>query len=134
LPGEDVAFRLPTVADMIAASAGPDGEGELVRRCVRPADVSATALGRVEEAMEALAPSLYTELEGTCPECGAAGRVPVHPQRYVVGELRGRAAFVFEEVHLIADAYHWPERDILAMPRARRARYAELVHEQRGGA
>lgn len=134
LPGEAVAFRVPLVADMIAVSVHPDGEGELARRCIRPADASAAARERAEAMMEALAPSLYAELAGTCPECGASVAVPFDPQRYVLSELRSRAAFVYEEVHLLAGRYHWAERDILAMPGARRARYAELVHEQRGQA
>lgn len=131
--GDAVAFRIPSCADLEAVSSHPDGEGELARRCIRPASVTTHLREKVEAAMEAIAPSLYAELDGVCPECGVAVSVPFDPQSYVLRELRERATFVYEEVRLLAASFHWSEREILALPRVRRARYAELVHEQRGG-
>lgn len=133
IDGADVRFRPPSNADLAAIAAEPDGERELARRCIEPGEVPARLRRRIERAMEAIAPSLYGELEGSCPECGATVAIAFDPQRYVVDELRQRAAFVFEEVHLIAERYRWSEDAILTMPRARRARYAELIHETRSG-
>jgi hypothetical protein len=133
IDGIAVRFRPPSNADLAAIAAEPDGERELARRCIEPGEVPARLRRRIERAMEAIAPSLYGELEGTCPECGATVAITFDPQRYVVDELRQRAAFVFEEVHLIAERYRWSEDAILTMPRARRARYAELIHETRSG-
>jgi hypothetical protein len=133
LDATDVRFRPPSNADLAAIAAEPDGERELARRCIEPGEVPARLRRRIERAMEAIAPSLYGELEGTCPECGATVAIAFDPQRYVVDELRQRAAFVFEEVHLIAERYRWSEDAILTMPRARRARYAELIHDTRSG-
>jgi hypothetical protein len=87
----------------------------------------------MEAAMETLAPSLYGDLDGGCPECSATVRIAFDPQRYVLAELREHAAFVYEEIYLIAGHYRWSEREILALPRVRRARYAELVHDARVG-
>ena len=81
--------------------------------------------------MEKLAPSLFGVLDGKCPECAARIRVSFDPQRYVLGELRERAMFVYEEVHLLASRYQWSEREILALPGSRRARYAEFADQQR---
>jgi len=131
LDGADVRFRLPTHRDLAAIAAVPDPERELARRCIRPPDADARVRRRIERAMEALAPNLYGTLEGVCPACGATVHIAFDPQRYVVEELRQRAAFVFEEVHLIAGLYRWSEATILAMPRTRRARYAELIHDAR---
>jgi len=128
-----VRFRLPTSADLEAIAPARDAARMLAARCIRPDDVSARLRRRIERAMDALAPSLYGDLEGTCPECGAIVGIAFDPQRFVVAELRQHAAFVFEEVHLIAGGYRWTEQEILRMPRARRARYAELIHESRAG-
>jgi len=122
-----VSFRLPTAADQIAVASDRSPERELVRRCVRPAGVDGRTLRRVEGAMEALAPSLNDVLVGQCSECGTTLEVQFDPQQFVLLELCGQAAFVFDDVHLIALHYHWPEPDILALPRSRRVRYAEMV-------
>ncbi len=50
---------------------------------------------------------------------------------FCLTELRKRAAFVYQDVDVLARRYHWSERAILALPSARRAAYAELA--RRGG-
>ncbi|MDC0744825.1 hypothetical protein [Polyangium mundeleinium] len=127
----DVSFRPPSGADQLAIADEPEGVRLLAERCIRPADAPARVRRRVEAAMEALAPSLYGELDGTCPACAATVRIPFDPQRYVLLELRAQAASLYEEVHLLAGHYKWSEQDILALPRLRRTRYAELIHAER---
>jgi hypothetical protein len=51
---------------------------------------------------------------------------------FVLSELRTRAALIHEDVHLLGRAYHWSEASILAMPRTRRERYADMVRADRG--
>lgn len=133
LKGAEGEFRLPSCGDVAAVSANPGGYRELVQRCVKPEGMEEAARLRLEEAMEAMAPSLYTELEGECPECGQAVSVPFDPQVYVLRELRSRAMSIYEEIDLLAARYHWTEQEILAMPRVRRSRYAELSAERREG-
>lgn len=77
--------------------------------------------------MEALAPSLSRELETECPFCGRELLVEFDVQLYCTTELRLLARSVFEDVHAIATSFHWPESEILALPRERRVRYAELA-------
>lgn len=127
LAGTNVSFRLPRCDDLVELAGREDAADELVRRCVRPARVSARRLRLVEEAMEALAPSLSRELEARCPECGHAFAVEFDVQQYCATELRRHALSVFVDVHTIAAAYHWPESKILALPRERRIRYADLA-------
>jgi hypothetical protein len=122
-----VVFRIPTAADQIAIAFEADPESALVRRCIRAADLTGRSRRPVEAAMEALAPSLLTDLQGRCPECGATVETPFDPLRYTLRELRDLAAFVHEDVHRIARSYHWSETEILALPAERRARYAELA-------
>jgi hypothetical protein len=127
LDGTDVSFRLPRVSDLVELAGREDAEAELARRCVRPARVSARRLRRVEAAMEALAPSLSRELEALCPACGHELLVELDVQLYCTAELQLLAHSVFEDVHAIAASFHWPESEILALPRERRMRYAELA-------
>ncbi len=129
IEGLDGHFRLPSTADQVAIAGHGSPRAELIRRCFRPSGIGPRSRQRMERAMEALAPSLHGNLEGVCPACEAVVRIAFDPQRYVLGELRQRAAFVLEEVHLIASRYGWSEPRILALPQGRRARYAELVHE-----
>jgi hypothetical protein len=125
--GTEVRFRVPTVSDQLAIAGVERPEQTLVRRCIRPPEPGAAARRRAEAAMEAMAPSLASELAGTCPECGVAVAAFFDPLQYVLRELRQQAAAVYAEVLAIARLTHWPEADILALPAARRARYAELV-------
>lgn len=127
LDGSDVSFRLPRVRDLLELRDLQDAEAELVRRCVRPAGVSARRLRLAEAAMEALAPSLSRELEADCPACGRELLVELDVQLYCTAELRLLARSVFEDVQAIAASFHWPESEILALPRGRRIRYAELA-------
>ncbi len=129
---EGVSFRLPTVADQLAVIGRPDADDELARRCVRPIDVPARLRHRVEEAMESLAPSLCGDLNGVCPECGAEVVVAFDARWYCLRELRDRAAFIYQDVDLLARRYCWTERDILALPHGRRAAYAELARRVEG--
>jgi len=134
LCGADVSFRLPSAGDQAAAALTGDPRRELIARCVRPAGIRAAALRRVENAMEAMAPNLARNLDARCPECGAAVQVYFDPRRFCLTELREHAAFIYEDTHLLAQHYHWPESDILALPRDRRIRYVEIVRAARSAA
>jgi hypothetical protein len=127
LAGEDVEFRVPRASDQLDVVRAADPELELLRRCLRPTDVSDDLRERVAVAMESMAPTLCSDLEGTCPACGAVVEVSFDPLLYTLLELRDRASFVYDDVCAIANHCHWSEAEILALPVARRSRYAELV-------
>jgi hypothetical protein len=80
--------------------------------------------------MEALAPRFSRELTGLCPECHAGMNFYFDVQQFVLRELRDHTAMVFQDVHLIALHYKWPEENILALPRSRRELYAEALRSQ----
>jgi hypothetical protein len=134
LAGTSVSFRLPTIGDVQAAAAAPDPELWLREHCVRPAAVSATVSRRVSRAMAALAPSLAGAITACCPACGASQSLQFDPVTYALAELRDAASGLYEEVHLLAATFRWTERDILALPRSRRVRYAELIQIERAAA
>jgi len=131
LSGSAVSFRLPTIDDLRVAVTSADPEQYLRERCVRPATLAAPVARRVSRAMTALAPSLTGAITARCPACGGSGTLHFDPVTYSLTELRDAAAGVYEEVHLLASAFCWSERAILALPRGRRARYAELIRRER---
>lgn len=126
-----VSFRLPRGDDLAAVVGSPTPERALVLRCVRPAEIKRPLLRRVERAMEALAPNLADDVWGICLECGAAVDLYFDPQQYTLRELRDQAAFIYEDVHLLAYHYHWSQDEILALPRHRRMQYADMVRRER---
>lgn len=123
---DDLEFRIPQVADHLAIAGSADPEHALVARCIRGTPTSAQR-ARIEDAMEAIAPSLYTEVEGVCPECGVTVAATFDPLRYLLRELRDQSVRIYDQVAAIAHHFHWSEAEILALPRARRTRYAEVA-------
>jgi len=134
LAGAAASFRLPTIGDLQAAAVSADPESCLRERCMRPAAVSAAVARRVSRAMTALAPSLTGTVAARCPACGGSELLQFDPVTYSLTELRDAASGLYEEVHLLASAFGWTEDAILALPRRRRARYAELIRTQRAAA
>jgi hypothetical protein len=126
-----ISFRLPNIGDWIAVAHQPKPERKLAQRCIQPSNILTRQLKRVERAMEALAPNLCNTLQGTCPECGMTVDIYFDPQQFTLQELRDQAAFIYEDVHLLASHYQWSEAEILALPRHRRYHYAERVRQER---
>ena len=130
---ERVRFRLPTVADQLAVAGLPDADEALAKRCIQPVDGSDGQRATIESAMALLAPTLSDELQGTCPECGVVVPVFFDARWFCLRELRQTAQFIYQDVDVLARRYHWSETEILALPRTRRAAYADLAR-QTGGA
>jgi uncharacterized protein (UPF0212 family) len=140
----DVVFRLPTAADLDAAPAlaGDDPESvalELLRLCVVrasqrgrhvPVDrLSAAVRAAIAEEMAELDPQAELELTLACPACGTEFSVVFDTASFLLQELDLRTTALLADVHALALHYHWSERDILAMPATRRAKYLELLSE-----
>jgi hypothetical protein len=124
---EKISFRLPTLADQIAVEGETDPAAALAGRCIRPANPPRRA--RVEAAMEQLAPPLATLLRGRCPHCATPITALFEARHYCLRELRDRARFVFDDVDLLAERYHWSERAILTLPLTRRTHYVERARQ-----
>lgn len=125
-------FRLPRASDLLAAGAYPDARGYLTQTCIEPAPESSSRLAQLERAMAAMAPNLAQDLPVACPECATSISVRFDPIDYTLRELRGPASTVYEDVHILASRYHWREREILALPRQRRAAYVEMAQQAAG--
>jgi hypothetical protein len=127
LNGTDARFRIPTIADLLAALEAPDAPAVLHDRCVRPPGPAAAVARRIDRALQALAPRLDDDIGGSCPSCGTFVELHFDPVGYVLAELRDAATLLYAHVHELALAYHWSEEAILALDRRRRVGYAEMI-------
>jgi hypothetical protein len=131
LTGSPVRFRIPSVADLLAAGESAEPAGVLASRCMEAAELPARAARAVDRALAALAPSLEGLVGGQCPACGAQVALRFDPLTYTMAELRDAFAGTYREMHALASAYGWPEETILRQPRSRRQRYAAMILEDR---
>jgi hypothetical protein len=129
IAGSPVRFRIPSVADLLAAGEGAEPAAVLASRCLQPAELPARSARAVDRALAAMAPSLDGLVGGLCPSCGAEVALRFDPVTYTLLELRHAFAGIYRETHALASAYGWPEETILRQPRGRRQRYAAMVFE-----
>lgn len=137
----EIDYRLPTSADLLEiAASGLDTEAasrELMRRCVlavRQADRSVDpitlptpVLARLGEQMTGEDPEAEIYLRLTCPSCGHAWRASFDIVSYLWSELEEWARQVLADIHTLAGAYGWSERQILTLSPVRRQLYVDMV-------
>jgi hypothetical protein len=80
----------------------------------------------VAEAMAKTDPQADVQLAFRCPACDRAWSAPFDIASYVWDEVDDWAQRLVRDVHTLAGAYGWSERDILAMSARRRRLYLEL--------
>jgi hypothetical protein len=138
--GHRVTFRLPNAGDALAAAgfaSADEARLELLRRCVVEAvsggamvpieELPPEVLEAVEDAMEAADPLADVRFALACPACESRWDAPFDPAAFVWAEVSASASSLLHDVHVLATAYGWPERDILRMSGRRRAAYREMV-------
>jgi hypothetical protein len=126
-----VAYRLPSVADLAAARSCPDAEAAealLVARTVGTG-VDPAVLAEVTAAIDERHPLLAPRVEVRCAACDATFVAGIDLAGAAWTCLASVAAELLEEVAVLARAYGWSEAEVLAVPRARRARYRQLVDD-----
>jgi hypothetical protein len=136
----ELAFRLPTSADLMALALETDAsqaqqglleacltsvkkDGETVPANSLPVEV----VGTLMEKMGQVDPLADLTLLVTCPACGHAWRILFDIVSYFWGEIHAWAERILREVHILASAYGWREADILTMSAWRRQRYLEMI-------
>ncbi|MEA2223725.1 MAG: hypothetical protein QOH83_2101 [Solirubrobacteraceae bacterium] len=140
LDGYDVLSRLPTSHDLLelAAVEQPSPQA-LLTRCVEVArrdggDVGVDELPEavVEEVVAGMAradPLADVQVAVVCPACGQRTAIAFDVLSYLWSEIDDWAQRLCLEVHALAGAYGWSERDIVTMSAQRRALYLELQGE-----
>jgi hypothetical protein len=138
--GYEVTFRAPTGLDLVAVAPAADAEAarrELFRRCLVAArrdgaEAAAESLpeevvARVVEAMAQADPQADVELALNCPACGHAWGAALDINSFFWNEINAWAARTLAEVHALARAYGWTEREILSLSAWRRQFYLQMV-------
>jgi hypothetical protein len=143
----DLSFRLSEVQSHLANS----GEGAMVSPPTAQQEMDAAARGarngvaalaaelgidpdRIEAAaaeFEAEAPILDLEITAACAECGHPQAAHFDVQSFVLQRLIGERESLQAEIHLLASAYGWSLREILAMPRPTRRGLVKMVDDAR---
>jgi len=136
----EIAFRLPNTLDLevVAQSADADvGRAVLLQRCVTSATKAGVAVGAGElpesvtdalaERMAEVDPQADVQMDLTCPACGHRWQALFDIESFFWTELQSWAQRILSEVHLLACAYGWREKDILELSAWRRQFYLGLV-------
>jgi len=136
--GYDLTFRLPTSADLIEATERFDTEDcrdVLLERCLiavrseHDADgpVPADVVASVVRAMADADPLSDIQLTMNCPSCHHRWQTGFDIVSFLSTEIDAWAARILRDVHTLASAYGWHERDILNLSAMRRQFYLESV-------
>jgi hypothetical protein len=137
----EVEFRLPDSSDLLATVDESDPgrlRARLLERCVVaarhrgepvPADrLPPEIVDAVAGGMARADPQADVELAVSCASCGHDQRVVFDIASFFLGEIDTWASRLLREVHTLASAYGWAERDILALSPRRRQGYLDLVN------
>jgi hypothetical protein len=136
--GYDLRLRLPNSLDLAAVTASePErSRGLLLERCLieathagAPATAGHLPPAVIEEAARLMGeadPQADVQLAVSCPGCGDRWRAAFDVVSFLWSEIEMSAARLLREIHILASAYGWPEREILALGN-RRQFYLEMV-------
>ena len=138
--GYAVRFHLPTSEDLLSLElAGVEDDSLVLERCVSDAtrDGEAITAGELpEEVREAVAetmaasdPQAQVEISLECPACGKSWLEMFDIESFFWNELQPWAARMLREIHELASAYGWSQREILALSPLRRSVYLNLIAE-----
>lgn len=140
MDGHELLYRLPDSTDLAAVALGGDvahGRDTLLHRCVLEArkdgvqvevgSLPEVVVAKLAAEMEARDPQAETLLDFECPECGLRWQALFDVLTFLWAELQARARNLLNDVHDLARAYGWSEKDILGMSAVRRRYYLEAT-------
>jgi hypothetical protein len=131
-----VRCRLPCLRDLAAVARERDAARaarQLLERCLLdagcggPSALSEMAFREVEDALEAADPNADLAFDVCCEACSHVGMAQLDAGAVLWDEIDARARTLLGEVHVLAGAYGWTEREILALGAERRASYLSMV-------
>jgi len=91
------------------------------------ARVPAELLDEIDGLLEKSDPLADPRFAAQCPACGAQVDAVLDPAALLWDEVQVWAVSVFRQVHLLASAYGWTEREVLALSPVRRKVYLDLA-------
>ena len=140
LDGYAVRFRCVSNDDLAALAGGAGAAAPrlaLLRRCVLEArgptspvaveTLPAHVLDAVEQRMALADPGADLRLAVACPDCGHRWLAVFDIVSFFWREIESWACRLLRDVHALARAYGWSEREILALSPFRRRCYLDMV-------
>lgn len=133
-------FRLPNSIDIAEAAIcnGKERARSLIlKRCILEAtnnekiieidSISDEILNKLEILMADLDQQAEIIFDLKCPECGFTRKMLFDITSFFWNEISVQARLLLNEVHILAYAYGWREKDILSMSSLRRKHYLNMV-------
>jgi hypothetical protein len=133
-------LRPPNTLDLSAVSKCDElssARRVLAERCIvearrgeTPLDAYTLTDAAVEQVAQCLAkvdPQADILVDLTCPACGHVWQLIFDIESFLWTKVSALAKRLLREVHVLAEAYGWAERDILALTAVRRQFYLEMV-------
>ena len=135
--GYTIGFRLPDSNDLAAvfADAGPEKLFEKIVFDCKFKSKSFAVDQLPEKILEAIDNRIVEEnpqadiiMNITCPDCTHQWDMQFDIVSYLWEEINSWARHILQDIDSIAQAYGWPEQDILNMSPARRQIYSNMVN------
>jgi hypothetical protein len=130
--GRQYRLRAVTTDDLLATLGVPDttaAQDLLLARCleVSPAKPGGPPTAAVLRRFEQLNAAAELSCGIDCPGCTTRELLDLDVARFLWIEVRNAARKLLAEIHELASAYGWSERDIAQMGAGRRAAYLEML-------
>jgi hypothetical protein len=138
--GYNLRLRLPNGRDVLLAGSLADADerrGQLLKSCLLSAECNEVPIEAdhlsaevVEAAAQKLAeadPLAEIRIKVLCPSCSHAWKAAFDIVEFLWAEVNAWAGHILNEVHMLASAYGWSERDILTLSPTRRQFYLDMV-------
>jgi hypothetical protein len=119
-----VCVHAVTAGDLAAIEglSDPDEARSVLRNRVAPGG-DAIGEDEIDLILTELDPEAELAIAARCPDCGATQTVILDLAAFIWREIEFRIPRLLQQVADLANAFHWSERDILALPAARRRFY-----------
>lgn len=128
------SYRLPTGRDLARATAEVDAQraaARILEACRIDAgeswEWSQEEQEEVGQQMALADPMAEILIDIRCPICGHESSETFDISTFFWEELEARAKRILGEIHALASAYGWTEREVLSLSDNRRAMYVEMV-------
>lgn len=138
--GVEVTFRPLDSRDLAAAArlgSAAEARARLIEGCLlsardgarelRASELSDEAVAALAERVAEADPEAELFLSLDCPDCAHGWSMLFDIASFFWKEITSEAKRLLREVHTLASAYGWSERDVLAMSAARRQLYMEMT-------
>jgi hypothetical protein len=125
-------IRVPTTIDIeyvLSESLPGTYRQKMLRRCLGSGDmaIDKSEYDALELLLEQNDPLADIRFELECPSCKHRWNSLFDIVSLLWNEISSYARKLLYDIHTIALAYHWPEKEIVSLSRARRAFYLECI-------